>query len=385
MSRNLKKRKKSNLLFITEFFPISENIDIYGGVEMRTYLIARELAKYQRVTVITSRVGMKTKRFNIGNIQVIPAGFQRKYVHKSDYFKRIFFILDSLRKSLSVSYDLVEGAGISSYLTAFISGIIKRKPIVAFVPDTFTSLTYLSKGESVILSVFEKTMLKAPWSGYIVISQVVKNKLLDIVGKKRNIKVIYCPFNSTDLGKVKKTLQPSVVFVGRLVNYKRVDDLIKAIKLVSKVTPDVTCYIVGSGPEEDRLKSLSDRLNLNRTVCFIGHVKSHKRVFTYQSKSWVYCFPSAYEGFGITTIEAMYAKTPFVLPDTRLNKEITKKQGGFFYKPEEVADIANKINFIFNLNKQERNKLTQKNSLVYDKYLPKTITRQTEEFYTSLS
>ena len=48
-----------------------------------------------------------------------------------------------------------------------------------------------------------------------------------------------------------------LVFVGRLASHKRVDMLLKALRLLETDTPDARYAIVGDGPERPRLEKLA--------------------------------------------------------------------------------------------------------------------------------
>lgn len=386
MQKNLKKRRKVKILFITEFFPHTSKIDIHGGVEMRTFLIAKELAKRHFVTVITSRVNNGSLVSNLNGIKVISVGFKRKYVHSGDYLNRFVFIVAALIKSLTVNFDIIEAAGIISFLSALISGIIKRKPRVAFVPDILTSFDYFRTLDQIALKVFERLILRAPWTSYVVISQYVERKLSKIIGKSNKTHIIYCPFD--DLAKknkkLKKTEGPSIVYAGRLVGYKRVSDLLFAISIVKKTVPQVKCFVIGDGPDFQKLKKIARSLNLNHSLMFTGYLKDHDVVMRYIKTSWVFCSPSSYEGFGIATVEAMSVSIPFVLPDSRLNREITQGVGGLFYTLGNIKALSTQILTLFSNGALYRRNLTKNNKRVVKLYNASNIAKQTEDLYTKL-
>lgn len=384
MQKNQKNRKRIKLLYITEFFPTSLKVDIHGGVEMRTYLIARDLANKYDVCVITSNLGKKTKLFYINSIKVIPVGIQRSYVNSGDYFKRLIFMTAALFKSLTEDYDLVEAAGFISYLPGLISGLVKNKPRIAFVPDTLSSSNYFKSSERLILKIYEYIVLKSYWNKYIVISKFVKNKLNNIVKNSSLIKVIYCPVKVTKNNVHNRTPYPSIIYTGRLVGYKRVSNLIYAVFEVSKMIPDIRCNIIGSGPEYESLKSIVKKLNMVNTVKFIGYLSDHAEVIHYISSAWVFCQPSTYEGFGIATIEAMSVGTPFVLPDNEINREVTRSKGGLFYKSENIKDLALKLTELIKKGPRLRNKITKYNKDVIAAYNIKEISKQTDKLYLPL-
>jgi glycosyltransferase involved in cell wall biosynthesis len=67
-----------------------------------------------------------------------------------------------------------------------------------------------------------------------------------------------------------------LLFVGRLVEAKGVDILLQALHLLRRkgIAPATT--VVGSGPEEQRLKALATKLDLNAQVSFIGPRQSEQ-------------------------------------------------------------------------------------------------------------
>src|SRR6185436_10628215 len=63
---------------------------------------------------------------------------------------------------------------------------------------------------------------------------------------------------------------PLIVSVGRLVDYKGFDVLIRACAILKKGGRPVRCLIAGEGPERSRLSGLVDDLSLEADVTFTG-------------------------------------------------------------------------------------------------------------------
>ncbi len=59
---------------ITEYFPVSDALDVKGGAEACAFSEAKYLAKKHEVTVITSREAGTEKNDNICGINVIRCG-----------------------------------------------------------------------------------------------------------------------------------------------------------------------------------------------------------------------------------------------------------------------------------------------------------------------
>jgi glycosyltransferase involved in cell wall biosynthesis len=98
--------------------------------------------------------------------------------------------------------------------------------------------------------------------------------------------------------------EPSdIVFVGRLIEDKRVDVLLYALHALRDEFPGLRCNIVGDGPEREHLERLAASLSLGANVCFAGQVDDGQN-FGLMKAARILALPSIREGFGITVIEA---------------------------------------------------------------------------------
>lgn len=115
-----------------------------------------------------------------------------------------------------------------------------------------------------------------------------------------------------DIQKIRSTFPGSIVlFVGRLVPYKGLQYLIKAMPDI-----DATLLIIGEGPEEAQLKLLS--WSLAGRVQFLGRVSS---LGAYYRAADLFVLPSCEtkEAFGLVQLEAMHCGVPVIntgLPTT---------------------------------------------------------------------
>ena len=102
---------------------------------------------------------------------------------------------------------------------------------------------------------------------------------------------------------------PLVLFVGRLAEQKRVDDLLKAIDLLQHVQPDLRTVIVGEGPLRDQLEETAHAFDLDSRVQFLGHRDDVPRLM---AAADVVVLPSSYEGLPNVVLEAMWSHKPVV-------------------------------------------------------------------------
>ena len=112
-----------------------------------------------------------------------------------------------------------------------------------------------------------------------------------------------------------KNRERIVSFVGRLVHEKGVHVLIGAVPKVLAAMPEVNFVIVGEGGMKDYLKKEAWDFGVADHVFFAGFVDEKTLVSIYRASAAA-VFPSLYEPFGITALEAMAAKTPVIVTDT---------------------------------------------------------------------
>lgn len=111
-----------------------------------------------------------------------------------------------------------------------------------------------------------------------------------------------------------KTVSPTLVFVGRLKEYKRVDLVLQAVHRLAARNIRVEFDVVGRGEREDALRAHAHRLGLSDQVRFHGFVSEDEKLALLR-RSWIHVLTSPKEGWGISTIEAAACGTPTVASD----------------------------------------------------------------------
>jgi len=122
-----------------------------------------------------------------------------------------------------------------------------------------------------------------------------------------------------------------ILYVGRLVNFKHVDELMDAVLHV-----DNACLLVaGSGPERSRLEA---RAKGEKRVLFAGRVPDGE-LPDYYAACDVWATASRHEGFCVPIIEAMAAGKPVLVPRVTAMPE-TAGDGGLAYQKGDVEGLA---------------------------------------------
>ncbi|RAP53499.1 MAG: hypothetical protein BZ138_00740 [Methanosphaera sp. rholeuAM270] len=176
---------------------------------------------------------------------------------------------------------------------------------------------------------------------YVAVSDFTRNNLNKYVPEDKTITI----HNIVDFPNVKadKYTTPTISCVARLVEYKRVNDLINAVKIVKEEIPQIRCKIIGTGPEEEKLKKLAKDLQLEDNIEFMGFVEDHDDVMKVVKSSQVFSLPSIVEGFGIVIIEAQSLETPFVAATIPPVVESSGRMGGLFFEPKNHRQLAEQI------------------------------------------
>jgi phosphatidylinositol alpha-1,6-mannosyltransferase len=140
----------------------------------------------------------------------------------------------------------------------------------------------------------------------------------------------------------------ALLTVGRLVERKGHDTVIRALPRVVHDLPEVVYLIVGSGPYESHLRSLARELELDDRVVFCGHVPEGELVAYYHACDAFAMISRELaddtEGFGIVFMEAAACGKPTIggraggVPDAIVDGET-----GLLVEPTAVEHVAEAI------------------------------------------
>ena len=194
--------------------------------------------------------------------------------------------------------------------------------------------------------------------------------------KENRIKVIY---NGTKLKNKPDPIddQPNDYFkfitVGRLAPWKNIDIIIEALSDYKKANQNFIFYIVGSGPEETKLKKLVNDLDLENFVTFTGQLQKDDLNY-YLQKSDIYIQASSYEGLPHVILEAMSHNLSIIsTPIGGTNEVIQDGKNGWIWELENnFKPNKNNLIEIFNnlkLNSSDDiNKRTNAQNLLFSTF-----------------
>ncbi|MGB3652517.1 MAG: glycosyltransferase [Rivularia sp. (in: cyanobacteria)] len=172
--------------------------------------------------------------------------------------------------------------------------------------DSLSTRIYLRRRES----------LKRETRLFIAVSEFIKSELIDQGFPADRILVHYIGID-TEVFKPDPTIrrEPIVLFVGRLVEKKGCEYLIKAMAEVQAVNPEVELVVIGDGELRKSVENLAKSSLKNYR--FLG-IQTPEVVRSWMNKAKVFCVPSIRaksgdcEGFGLVFTEAQAMGLPVV-------------------------------------------------------------------------
>lgn len=139
-----------------------------------------------------------------------------------------------------------------------------------------------------------------------------------------------------------------ILFVGRLNEQKGVEYLIRAMPSIISKIKNVKLLIIGEGNYRIYLEKITNELNLNNHIEFLGS-KNHEELVNYYNLADVFVLPAVTskigtEAFGLVLIEAMACGTCVIGSSSGGIKYIIKDNvNGFIFQEKNSEELANKI------------------------------------------
>jgi rhamnosyl/mannosyltransferase len=134
---------------------------------------------------------------------------------------------------------------------------------------------------------------------------------------------------------------PSVLCVGRLVSYKGVEFLIRALEGMK-----ARLWIIGTGPLEGSLRNLAQEKGLGNRIEFLGRVSAQDLVAYYHACD-VFVLPSITnaEMFGVVQLEAMACRKSVISTNLPTGVPWVNQHGktGYVVPPRNAAELAKRI------------------------------------------
>jgi glycosyltransferase involved in cell wall biosynthesis len=149
----------------------------------------------------------------------------------------------------------------------------------------------------------------------------------------------------TEYGLTETPAHTALLYAGRLVRWKGVEYLIRALPMLNPSSTHL--WIAGEGPYEDELRALAAKLGVTERVHFLGRVEQTKLATLYRSCATLVATSFVNETFGMALCEAMACGAPVVASDFGGFREVVLDgETGLLVRPQHPADLAHKINIV---------------------------------------
>lgn len=144
---------------------------------------------------------------------------------------------------------------------------------------------------------------------------------------------------------------PFVLTVGQISPRKNLQSVLEAFsKLKNEITDLNLITVGGNGWDYKIVKEQVDALGLTNRVHFLGYVSDDLLRFLYR-KAVVFVYPSLFEGFGLTVLEAMASGCPVITSNTSSLPEIAG-DAAILINPKDIEELsANMLHVITNKEK----------------------------------
>jgi glycosyltransferase involved in cell wall biosynthesis len=133
-----------------------------------------------------------------------------------------------------------------------------------------------------------------------------------------------------------------LVHVGRLAFEKNIDFLLRMLRRVRRVVPDVLLIIAGEGPARRSLEALTAELGLTGNAFFVGYLSRDGALEDCYCAGDAFVFASRTETQGLVLLEAMALGVPVVSTAVMGTKEVLDDGKGSLIAADDENDFARK-------------------------------------------
>lgn len=348
-----------------------------GGKEKRLFEITTRLAKEgYYVTIYCMKWWQGTdERIEHGvRLKAISPLYPLYSGKRRSFRQAIFFMLHCI-KLIREKFDILD-VDHMPHLVLFstkIVALIKRKPMVATWHEVWGRDYWRKYVGSLgdICYLIELISSKLP-DRIVAVSKHTQNLLLTELKVKQPTIVVSNGIDTKLFNDIKPRSDRhyDLIFAGRLLSHKNIDLVIDVVEKLKSSLTQITCLIIGQGPERESLEKLVSQKNLENNVSFIDFVESDKELYGLFKSSKIFVFPSSREGFGVVALEANASYLPVITIEDSNNatKDLIIDGVNGFVVQKQSDDIADVIySLLSDSDKLNRIKTTSFNtSITYD-------------------
>jgi glycosyltransferase involved in cell wall biosynthesis len=173
-----------------------------------------------------------------------------------------------------------------------------------------------------------------------------------------------------------------ILFVGRMVESKNLEGIIKSLPYITKARSDILLYVVGSYTQHaSKLEALARRLGCRKYVRFFFNVADSDLPYYYEASDLV-VLPSEYEAFGLVILESWAHKKPIVVSNRGGMEDIVSQGGGIVMNTLDPKKWASIITNLVGDERRCKKLGLEGYELVLEKYTWKKVAKKLVEAYS---
>lgn len=379
---------KRVLIFSLAYFPhvggaevsVKEITDRNQDIEfhMVTNRFDSALPKVEKVgNVLVHRIGITANNPTMADLRKFP-------LHLNKIFFQFLAALKAIRLQRAYRYDSVwavmaHSCGVPAVLFKMVYPGI---PLILNLQEG-DPLPYIERKMRPLWPLFSRVFAKAdivqPLSQYLA-DWARKRGFrgpIEIIPNAVDVKRFSQNFPEMTINEIRDRLGKKmgdvfVITTSRLVKKNAVDDVISALP---KLPSHVHFVVLGIGPDEQILRGLAKKLNVENRVHFLGHIR-HAEMPKYLKACDIFIRASRSEAFGASFVEAMAAGLPVIatqeggiadfLFDEKANPD--KPITGWAVKKDSPDQIVVAIQDIMSRPEKVRAVVTTAKKMVEEKY-----------------
>jgi glycosyltransferase involved in cell wall biosynthesis len=325
-----------------------------GGAEKRYYELARRLAARHEVHFVSWRHWEGAPRMQMGDLTYHGVGKPFAFYGKDGkrrISEAIGFAGHLLKAFPRERFDVVDCSTLP-YFPAYACHLISRSrhiPLVLTWHEFWGDywLDYLGWPGHLAQGV--EYLTTGLGDVGVAVSEFTSSRVQRLGLGKRPIEVVPNGIEFEEIrGIPPEGAESDIIYMGRLIEHKNVSTLLEALRLLVERLPRLSCFIVGDGPDREKLAERTSALGLDGNVTFWGFIPGQRDLFALMKRSKVFVFPSTREGFGRSVMEAQACGLPAVVvdaPDSASPTLIRDGGNGLICPndPRSLADALGKL------------------------------------------
>jgi len=332
----------------------------FGGMERYVYFLSKYLAKngheVEVVTSLSQKVGRDVNTNRYMKITFLPPYINRRFSNPVRYW---LFTRNCAKYLREVEFDIVHACGITAY--HYLSSMGRRPVVVQpFGNEEFKAREKENLAQRMYIDFFiRKPKVYCLQHADAIASEgdLQSREIMELF-KVPKEKIFTLP-DGVELNFIQKCISSSkitreelgiqdadlvLINVNRLAPNKGVNYLIDALWILNNRNKLSTKLIlVGTGPEEPKIKEQIKKLRLEDKVVHFKSIPDEK-MFQLYTLADVSVSPTLYEGLPLVVLEAMACGKPIVASNVSEVPQVVKHgENGFLVPPRDPNAIANAV------------------------------------------